>query len=114
MPRKYRQPKPLQYNIFPSPNTDHSRFLTSDDYLAACRAKPGGEELGVQSSDVEKFRYDLNNRKLYVTFLKGHRTAVYYPVDESIVELFFNASSKGQYVWVMFRDRLTHLFTGYG
>ncbi len=110
---------PLHYQGYPPPNIDTTLYPTADAYIEACRNKQGGVEALVSSSDVEKIRYDANNKTLYVTFRKkGPRvtstpTAVYYPVQESIVELFYNASSKGQFVWVVLRGPLKHLHTGY-
>lgn len=110
---------PLHYQGYPPPNIDTTLYPTADDYIEACRRKPGGVDALVSSSDVEKFRYDIENRTLYVTFRKkGPRprstpTAVYFPVAETVVELFYNASSKGQFVWVVLRGSLKHLHTGY-
>lgn len=118
MPRR-RTGEPLQYGVFPSPNTDHSQYLTADEYLAACRRSPGGVGLRLVSTDIESIRYDLANQTLFVTFVnkkrkRGSAIGIYRPVPEQLVELFFNASSKGQYHHLMFRDRLGHLFAGYG
>ena len=109
---------PLHYQGFPPPNVDTTKYKNAEDYIKACYKTPGGIDLLCQSSDVEKFRYDAKNRTLYVTFRNKRRkattpTAVYYPMTDALVELFVNASSKGQFMWVVLRGSLAHLHTGY-
>lgn len=115
MPKKGRSSEPLQYNIFPSPNTDHSRFLTAYDFITACWMSPGGESVRVTSTDVESFRYDPQAQALTVVFVNKKNTAKrkspvvrYQPVDIRLAELFFNASSKGQFVHLI-RDRFARI-----
>jgi len=58
----------------------------------------------VESSNVQEFGYDEENRMLYVRFLNGS-LYVYYDVAPDIYDGFFMAPSKGKYVWSHLRDR---------
>lgn len=66
----------------------------------------------VESSNVESFAYDAENRFFYVRFLPSGTgdfsegsTYVYHDVEPAIYEQFFAAPSKGRAVWQLLRDR---------
>ena len=63
----------------------------------------------VESSNVESFGYDDANQVLYVRFMaKGNSPSTLYwysGVEPDIYQAFFNAPSKGQFVWRYLRNR---------
>lgn len=58
----------------------------------------------VTSSNVEEFGYDENERIFYVKFLNGSLYR-YLDVEPDLLDLFFAAPSKGQFVWQYLRNR---------
>lgn len=66
----------------------------------------------VYSSNVQEFGYDEENMVLWVRFLaKGNSPSSLYwysdvPPDE--YEAFFNAPSKGKFIWSNLRGRYTY------
>lgn len=67
----------------------------------------------VESSNIQEFGYDDANRMLYVKFLgKGNSPStlyVYEDVEPEIYEEFFNAPSKGKFLWAKLRDKYPYL-----
>lgn len=63
----------------------------------------------VDSSNVQEFGYDIDNRYLYVRFLAKatypSTLYVYYDVEPEIYEQFLMAPSKGKFIWSHLRDR---------
>lgn len=66
----------------------------------------------VESSNVEEFGYDEENRNLYVRFLaKGVSPSslyVYYDVEPEVYDQFFEAPSKGKFIWSHLRGRYNY------
>ena len=58
----------------------------------------------VVSSNVSAFAYDEESRTFYVKFINGALYA-YYSAEPDLLDLFFAAPSKGQFVWRYLRDR---------
>jgi len=63
----------------------------------------------VESSNVQSFGYDDENRILYVRFLAKSTSPstlyAYYDVEPETYDQFFMAPSKGKFVWQFLRDR---------
>ncbi len=58
----------------------------------------------VQSSNVESAGYNENERTFYVKFLNGS-IYCYFSAEPDLLDLFFAAPSKGQFVWQYLRNR---------
>lgn len=72
--------------------------MTSDDVISS---NEWYDEF--QSSNVEAFRYDAFNYMLQVRF-KDNISYTYFDVPVSVVKSFYNARSKGRFVWYYLRD----------
>lgn len=57
------------------------------------------------SSAINRFEYDWDSGRLYITFCSGGPTYTFYRVPPDIYEGLVNASSKGRYYHAYIRGR---------